>query len=218
MIECAMAHADAETLAEAINADIPPRPRVHVEPLGERGMPMQCRHCEDAPCTLVCPKDAIARLSPDAPVLIDADACSGCTFCVLVCPFGAVEMSAGKKPAVKCDLCIERAEAGDPPACVDACPTNALALAEIDEPLRQRRIEQDKRVAESNAQHAGEAEGEGKTVPCEICGADVAPRKQLEFVRKKLGEKWVVPNVCPSCRRARAAVMLAAAPAATAEE
>jgi len=50
MLECGMAHTDARTLAEALQAETPPQSRVYVEPMGQFGMPLQCRHCEDAPC------------------------------------------------------------------------------------------------------------------------------------------------------------------------
>ena len=147
VLECAMAHTDAGTLIEALRSENPPQPRVHVEPLGEFGMPMQCRHCDDAPCITVCPTDAIAQLSPDSPVLLDADRCIGCKFCLIVCPFGVIDISRDGKAMVKCDLCIERTKAGEEPACVAACPTGALQFVEVDDLLRERRRQAAARVA-----------------------------------------------------------------------
>ena len=118
-----------------------------------------------------------------------------------------------KKPAFKCDLCHARSAEGQGPACVDACPTETLEFADVDDALAAERAEFDGRVAESNAAHADEPAGEEKIAACEVCGQPVAPRKQLKFLRGKLGDKSPVPNVCPSCRRGRTAEMLAARPA-----
>lgn len=148
MIECALAHSEAGTLVEALSAETPPQPRVHVEPARTFGMPLQCRHCEDPPCIAICPTEAIHRLSPEGPVLLDQDRCIGCKFCVLVCPFGVIELSRDGKAIIKCDLCIERTEAGELPACVAACPTGALEFVELDDHLRQRRREAVHRVAQ----------------------------------------------------------------------
>ena len=146
VIECAMAHSQAETLVEALSADSPPQPRVHVEPLGEYGMPLQCRHCEDAPCIAVCPTEAIRRLDENGPVLIDPERCIGCKFCLITCPFGVIELSRDGKAMVKCDQCIERTQAGQEPACVAACPTGAIQFVELTDYLRQRRRQAAERV------------------------------------------------------------------------
>lgn len=151
MIACAMAHTEVESLAEALQSDERPQPRVHVEPLEEGAMPLQCRHCEDAPCVAACPTGAIHRYSEDGPVVLDTDRCIGCRFCVLVCPFGVIELSRGGSAMIKCDQCIERTEAGEEPACVAACPTRALKFVEIDSWLRERRREAAERVREVSA-------------------------------------------------------------------
>jgi carbon-monoxide dehydrogenase iron sulfur subunit len=89
---------------------------------------MQCRHCEDAPCIAVCPTGAIYRHKADSPVLIEQARCIGCKYCIVVCPFGVIDVSSDDKAVIKCDLCIERTKAGKEPACVEACPTKALKL------------------------------------------------------------------------------------------
>jgi carbon-monoxide dehydrogenase iron sulfur subunit len=84
-------------------------------------------------------------------VLLDQDRCIGCKFCMLVCPFGVIALSRDGKAMIKCDLCVERTEAGELPACVAACPTGALKFVELDEHLRQRRREAVRRVAQVRA-------------------------------------------------------------------
>jgi carbon-monoxide dehydrogenase iron sulfur subunit len=151
MIACAMAHTEAETLVEALGAASPPQPRVYVESAGAYGVPLQCRHCEDPPCIAICPSGAIDHASPDGPVLLDQERCIGCKFCMLVCPFGVIALSRDGKAMIKCDLCVERTEAGELPACVAACPTGALKFVDLDEHLRRRRREAVRRVSQVRA-------------------------------------------------------------------
>jgi carbon-monoxide dehydrogenase iron sulfur subunit len=138
-LECAMAHTNARTLVDAMRSQLRPQPRIHVESLGDFGMPMQCRHCEDAPCIAVCPTDAIHRFSNDGPVLLVAEQCIGCRLCLMVCPFGVIEMWRGGTAMVKCDQCLERTGIGEEPACTSSCPTGALEFCDVTEYLRKRR-------------------------------------------------------------------------------
>jgi len=116
-------------------------------------VPLQCRHCEDAPCVAVCPTGALHREDEEGPVLIDSELCVGCKMCVVVCPFGVITMSRDKA-IIKCDLCIDRLEQGQEPACVAACPTGALRLeeaAEVAHDARQRLLESIREAAESTS-------------------------------------------------------------------
>jgi len=127
-IACAVAHSKSGALEEALTESPKPQKRVTVEAVGELAVPLQCRHCEDAPCISVCPTAALRRHDPEGPVLIEQDRCIGCKFCLMVCPFGVIDVSSDGNVIVKCDLCIERTKAGEQPACVEACPTKALKL------------------------------------------------------------------------------------------
>ncbi len=138
-IACALAHSKAKVLEEAVTESPRPQKRVTVEAAGEFGVPMQCRHCEDAPCIIVCPTKAIHRQHAEGPVLIDQDLCIGCKFCLVVCPFGVIDLSSDGKVMVKCDLCFERAKQGQEPACVEACPTKALKFADERELVNSKR-------------------------------------------------------------------------------
>jgi len=127
-IACAVAHSKSKVLEEATQEQPKPQRRVTVQAAGEFAVPLQCRHCEDAPCITVCPTAAIHREEANGPVLIEQDKCIGCKYCLVACPFGVIEASHDGKVMVKCDLCFERAKAGQIPACVEACPTKALKL------------------------------------------------------------------------------------------
>jgi len=123
VIECALAHSEATSLAEALSAGVPLQARIRLEPTETGAVPVQCRQCAEAPCMVACPVDAMSR-EGDGPVLIDAELCVGCRLCVKACPYDSVWMASVGRLAVKCDLCI-----GLPgPACVAGCPTGALRL------------------------------------------------------------------------------------------
>lgn len=212
VLECAVAHCDAGTLVEALGSQTHPQPRVHLEPLADLCWPMQCRHCQDAPCMNVCPADAIHRDSPEGPVLIDNDLCVGCRLCLVVCPFGAIDMSPDRKKAVKCDLCIERTRRSLSPACSSACPTGALEFRALDESLRLSRRERFDRVSAAVTE-AGSAEVSGETTDaepgkCSRCSATFAKPGQLRRLREKFPQQ-PIPTLCPACRRLTAANTLA---------
>ena len=162
MTDCALAHAEAKSLVEAVTGETPMQPRVHVRTTEQGVVLVRCQHCEDAPCIESCPKDAISRAEGDGPVLIDADLCIGCRLCMKACPFDAISMSvAEERKVVKCDLCADRTEAGQEPACVLACPTKAIRYCELDEEMKARRRELAEALAAAKtADAAGEADDE----------------------------------------------------------
>jgi len=138
-LACAVAHSTARELLAALGESPRPRARVTVMAAGEMAVPLQCRHCEDAPCIAICPTGALQKSDPEAPVTTRPELCIGCKSCLLVCPFGVISLSAEGKAVIKCDLCWERLEQGRQPACVDACPTRALRLCDIEEIAAERR-------------------------------------------------------------------------------
>ena len=97
-------------------------------------MSVACHHCERPACLAACPSGAYA-VCPDGTVLHDAARCLGCRYCEMACPFDAPRFDPAAGVVGKCDLCRRRRERGEAPACVTACPTEALTLA----PLGERR-------------------------------------------------------------------------------
>lgn len=65
-------------------------PRLYVTHTRAGTMPIQCRHCEDAPCTKVCPVRAITV--KDNSVQLNESVCIGCKLCGLACAFGAISV------------------------------------------------------------------------------------------------------------------------------
>lgn len=145
-VACAVVHCDSE-VTTAGTMENPVIPRLYLVKTAEVTMPIQCRHCEDAPCANVCPVGAIAQ--EGNAIVVNEEVCVGCKTCLMACPFGAIDLvpqykegkevvqrvlkaktddgllDKAKVIANKCDLCLTR-EKG--PACVEACPQKALDM------------------------------------------------------------------------------------------
>ncbi len=91
----------------------------------------QCMHCEHPACVSVCPVSALEKL-PDGPVVYDAKKCIGCRYCMIACPFNVPRVHWDRVlPEIKkCTFCADRQSNGMEPACVKACPTDALVVGE----------------------------------------------------------------------------------------
>lgn len=104
---------------------------------GETNLPMQCYHCENAPCVSVCPTNALQKQDNGFVEVVD-DLCIGCQYCLSGCPFGAPQFpdsDDGMNAVVgsggtmdKCTGCEERQDAGQGPACAEECATNAILV------------------------------------------------------------------------------------------
>ena len=138
---CAVEHSGTKDPHRAhLEADAPV-PRRNVQPADGMTLTVACRHCEGipnrdgsrfgdpgpAPCVEACMAGAMRKDPLTGRVACDEDKCVGCWMCVMVCPFDAVR--AGKTYSIKCDMCPDR----DSPACLEACPTQALFEADADE-------------------------------------------------------------------------------------
>ncbi len=88
-----------------------------------------CMHCNDAACMLVCPTGAIEK-TDHGTVHIDRNKCIGCNYCVRSCPFNVVGFDREQSLARKCTFCYDRLTNGYKPACVSACPTDAIAYGD----------------------------------------------------------------------------------------
>jgi formate dehydrogenase iron-sulfur subunit len=110
---------------------------------GETSIPMQCYHCENAPCVSVCPTDSLLKVEESGFVDVRDELCIGCQYCLSACPFGAPqfpEEDSGVASIVgsggtmdKCTMCEERQDVGKGPACAEECPTDAILVGTPDQ-------------------------------------------------------------------------------------
>lgn len=139
MIACVVAHNGEEMFYEK-HEEVNFNPKLDVIKTETVSAPIQCRHCEDAPCAKVCPNDAIGKI--DHTIKINISKCVGCKTCMVACPIGAIDLSPisnidkdklcfrGNMVANKCDLCIDTE---DGPACAKVCPTKAFRIIKEDD-------------------------------------------------------------------------------------
>jgi DMSO reductase iron-sulfur subunit len=89
---------------------------------------MGCNHCLEPSCLTGCPVNAYEKNSVTGLVLHSADACIGCQYCTWNCPYGVPQYNGERGVVGKCDLCANRLDEGRAPACVDACPEQAIQV------------------------------------------------------------------------------------------
>ncbi|MCP5028640.1 MAG: polysulfide reductase NrfD [Actinomycetia bacterium] len=97
---------------------------------------MRCNQCEDAPCMTICPTNALYR-ADNGVVDFNDDFCIGCKGCMNACPYDALYINPATNTANKCNFCNHRIDQGLEPSCVVVCPTEAIKVLDLDDPLNE---------------------------------------------------------------------------------
>jgi Fe-S-cluster-containing dehydrogenase component/formate-dependent nitrite reductase membrane component NrfD len=97
---------------------------------------MRCNHCDDSPCTEICPTSALFRRG-DGIVDFDNRRCIGCKACMQACPYDALYIDPNNNTAAKCNFCVHRVEMRLEPVCVIVCPTQAILAGDLDNPASE---------------------------------------------------------------------------------
>ena len=93
---------------------------------------MGCNHCLDPSCMTGCPTEAYTKDLRTGIVEHNASVCIGCEYCIWNCPYSVPTFNPERGVVGKCDMCQGRLADGDAPACVSACPAEALAIEIVD--------------------------------------------------------------------------------------
>ena len=101
-------------------------------------VPYQCMHCIKPACAAVCPVTAITKNPATGAVVIDEKKCIGCRYCIQACPFNVPRFDFVNGIARKCHQCYFRIPKLKP-ACVVACPVEALEFGYRDLMLKVAR-------------------------------------------------------------------------------
>ncbi|MCC5808107.1 MAG: dimethyl sulfoxide reductase anchor subunit [Opitutales bacterium] len=111
-----------------------------------------CHHCTDPACLNGCPVNAYEKDPATGIVSHLDDQCIGCQYCVLKCPYEVPKYSKSLGIVRKCDMCHGRLAEGEAPACVQACPNEAIRITTVD-------------TAEEAARHRNSASGGSTFLP-----------------------------------------------------
>jgi molybdopterin-containing oxidoreductase family iron-sulfur binding subunit len=110
-----------------------------------------CNHCDNPPCTRVCPTQATWKRDSDGIVMMDWHRCIGCRYCIVACPYGSRSFNwTDPRPYLedpdpnfptrmrgvveKCTFCEERLAKGRQPACVEACTHDEIVFGDLNDP------------------------------------------------------------------------------------
>ena len=195
-LECGLAHSKSETFADSVFSKEHVYSRMILHQDGDTTIPMLCRHCVDAPCIKVCPTPAMSRSGLGKPVVLNLRQCIGCNACVMVCPYGVIQNIPGRVGLAKCDLCIDRLERDEIPACAESCPTDAIVFKEIEDIVVEKREAVATQFSAPGLRYEIDAEA---CTGCTLC-ATKCPYDAVEGERKEahkiIGDKCVNCGVC----------------------
>ncbi len=106
-----------------------------------------CMHCAEPACVSACPVSAMTKDKKTGIVTYDKDACIGCRYCQVACPFNIpkFEWDQAYPQIRKCQLCNHRLKEGKYAACCEFCPVGASIYGKVTD----LRAEAERRLAQT---------------------------------------------------------------------
>jgi formate dehydrogenase iron-sulfur subunit len=170
---------------------------------------IQCNHCQEPACLTSCFVNAYTK-TPEGAVIYNDKVCVGCRTCMIACPFyiPTFKYSSAFNPRImKCVFCYDtRLKDGKPPACVEACPQEALTFGRRSELIKigQQRIRETPGKYEEHIYGEHEVGGTAwmylSSVPFDKVGFDTHVPKEpiLNLVKDFLGIVPMVLTIWPA--------------------
>jgi Fe-S-cluster-containing dehydrogenase component/DMSO reductase anchor subunit len=113
-----------------------------------------CHHCVDPGCLTGCPVLAYDKDPATGIVRHLDDQCIGCQYCVMKCPYEVPQYSARRGIVRKCDMCSDRLQNGEAPACVQACPSQAIRITLVNTTALAEKFRGDLTASTSSANNS----------------------------------------------------------------
>ncbi|CAA6805731.1 MAG: molybdopterin oxidoreductase, iron sulfur subunit [uncultured Sulfurovum sp.] len=92
---------------------------------------MSCNHCIEPECLTGCPTESYIKFEESGIVWHDDDSCIGCHYCTWNCPYEVPIFNPDRGIVTKCDMCHDKLDVGETPACVQACPAGAIEIEAV---------------------------------------------------------------------------------------
>lgn len=145
---------------------------------GEVYVKRQCMHCNEPACAAACLTSAMHK-TKEGPIIWREDKCMGCRYCMVSCPFDIpkFEYHSPNPKIVKCDMCFDRQQEGKIPACVEACPAEALVFGTRRELIKEAR----KRIHDNPELYVDHIYGEHEAGGTGFLYLSPVPFKELGF-------------------------------------
>ncbi|MEA3287049.1 MAG: 4Fe-4S dicluster domain-containing protein [Candidatus Marinimicrobia bacterium] len=146
--------------------------------VGEVYTKQQCMHCAQPACASACLTQAMKK-QESGPVTWDAGKCMGCRYCMISCPFDIpkFEYDSNNPKIGKCQMCFDKLKEGEAPACVEACPAEALIFGKRSDLLRIAH----KRILDNPGTYTDHVYGEFEAGGTSWLNLSPVPFKELGF-------------------------------------
>lgn len=98
-----------------------------------------CMHCVDPSCVSACPVHALHKDPVSGAVLYNKDACIGCRYCEIACPYEIprFEWDTAFPQIRKCQLCSHRSVKGSYAACCEFCPNGGSVFGNVQDLIKE---------------------------------------------------------------------------------